>query len=304
MSSIRYIQHSAIDKAAWDQLVDQAHFGLPYAYSWVLDLLAGSWDALVLGDYEAILPLPYNRKLLGFAQVFQPYFVQQLGIYSKLPLSPEEERSFLEAIPRKFRKVWMHFNESNRGIAGETRDNLVLDLRRPYEEIHQGYSRTLRRALKKYKPTHVLVDQPLSPSELSDFYFLHLAGQVSVPTFWQQRWIKVMEAAIERDKGFILGAQGADGTLGAVGFFWHSHQRIIHLFCASSPAGKQEQSMRVLMDGIIEQHADQDWSFDFEGSIIPSIAEFFHYFGPDRHPYTVYQRSRPPYSWLDRVRKG
>ena len=59
---IKYLQHKEIDKAKWDACIEQAPNGLIYSYSWYLDAMSKHWDALVLKDYEAVMPLTWNKK--------------------------------------------------------------------------------------------------------------------------------------------------------------------------------------------------------------------------------------------------
>ncbi|HRF18349.1 MAG TPA: hypothetical protein PK977_09275 [Chitinophagaceae bacterium] len=64
--NIRYLTHREIDKAKWDYRVSSSSNGLIYAYSYYLDTMSKNWDALVLNDYEAIMPLVWNKKNRGY----------------------------------------------------------------------------------------------------------------------------------------------------------------------------------------------------------------------------------------------
>ena len=46
----------------WDNCITNAPNGLIYGYSFYLDHMAKQWDALVLNDYEAVMPLTWNKK--------------------------------------------------------------------------------------------------------------------------------------------------------------------------------------------------------------------------------------------------
>ena len=59
---IQYLTHYQIDKAKWDDCIGKADNGLIYAYSFYLDQMSKNWDALVLNDYAAVMPLTWNRK--------------------------------------------------------------------------------------------------------------------------------------------------------------------------------------------------------------------------------------------------
>lgn len=287
---IRKISHTALDRDRYDACIEQAANGMPYAYSWYLDAMAGRWDALVLGDYQAVCPLPWNAKLLGIRQVYQPLFCQQLGVFAKETPSPELVRDFLKAIPRIFWRVQLCLNEKNAvgtlsGWRVRQRPNFLLDLNRPWEEIEAGYSKSLKKRLRKAREAHRLVESPLSPEELSALYQRQLGDKVECPPPVYRRFERVMREALARGKGRIWGAERLDGELLAAGFFLQDHGRLINVFGASTEKGKELHSMHFLLDALIQHHAGQPWVLDFEGSAIPSIAYFFGSFGAEEGVY-------------------
>src|SRR5580693_3956829 len=135
---IQYLQHHEIDKIKWDDCLDRSSNGLIYAYALYLNHMATHWDALVLNDYQAIMPLPWNKKY-GIYYLHQPAFTAMLGIFGNC-LSEEIVKSFLDAIPRKFRLVEMSLNPKNfiSGHAFQMRNNFVLSLNNKYEDLYNG----------------------------------------------------------------------------------------------------------------------------------------------------------------------
>ena len=107
---IRCLENKAIDKPKWDALI--AECGNIYAYSWYLDIAHPGWDALVDDDYQAVMPLTGGKKF-GVNYLFQPFFVQQLGVFSKTPMTEGKLNDFLDAIPDKYRFCELRLNESN-----------------------------------------------------------------------------------------------------------------------------------------------------------------------------------------------
>lgn len=60
--AIRYLSREEIDATKWDRCIDLAPNGLLYACSTYLDCMSSNrWDALVSGDYEIVMPLPYKK---------------------------------------------------------------------------------------------------------------------------------------------------------------------------------------------------------------------------------------------------
>ncbi len=78
---IRHLPHSSIDKQKWDACISDSRNRIPYALSWWLDAVCPGWDALVQDDYLAVMPLTHGHKF-GIDYLYQPYFTQQLGIFS------------------------------------------------------------------------------------------------------------------------------------------------------------------------------------------------------------------------------
>ena len=77
MESIQYILHRDINQQKWDACIAEASKGLVYSYSFYLDATAKNWDALILNDYEAVMPLTWNKKY-GIYYLFQPPFTPSL----------------------------------------------------------------------------------------------------------------------------------------------------------------------------------------------------------------------------------
>ncbi len=80
---ISYLRHENIDKKKWDNCIAHANNSLIYAYSYYLDAMSENWNALVMNDYEAVMPLTWAKKF-GFRYLRQPVFTQQLGIFGNI----------------------------------------------------------------------------------------------------------------------------------------------------------------------------------------------------------------------------
>ncbi|MDP3354122.1 MAG: hypothetical protein Q8S44_10335, partial [Flavobacteriaceae bacterium] len=59
---IYYVKRQNLDIEKYDTCIDRALNSRIYAYSWYLDIVADHWDALILNDYEAVMPLPWRSK--------------------------------------------------------------------------------------------------------------------------------------------------------------------------------------------------------------------------------------------------
>ena len=90
---IQLVHHANIDFEQWDMCISSAVNSEIYAYSWFLDCVSPQWSALILNDYEAVMPLPIKSKY-GIRYIVQPPFCQKLGIFSPQTISEEMGKKF------------------------------------------------------------------------------------------------------------------------------------------------------------------------------------------------------------------
>ena len=286
---IQYLEHKAIDSTKWDALV--AQHGMIYAQSWYLDIVHPDWEALVLNDYEALMPLTGGRKF-GVHYLFQPFFVQQLGIVSRRPLSPEAQSEFLLSIPKKYRFAEIRLNESNafddriKGI--EYHRDVVMDLNRDYDTIRAGYHTNTKRNLAKAESHALQLTEAVDLSQIIGLFRAHRgAGVAAWGDAEYARLFRLGEEALKRDAAFLVGVTEGEALLcGAL--FLKTLDRVVFLFSGSGEQGKQKQAMTYMMDRVIRRFAHQPVVFDFEGSDDDNLARFYLGFGGEERRYPSY----------------
>lgn len=304
---IRLIKRDEIDKLKWDSCVHYAGNGNIYGYSWYLDNVSENWEGLVEGDYESVFPLIWNDKLLGIKQIYQPFLAQQTGIYSIHILSNKRIQAFLSAIPAEYKKVVLHLNERNAmqttpdGFAVEERVNLVLDLNKSYKAIESQYAKNHKRNLKKAREFKVVLNSNIKPEVLMEQYKKYQG--VKIKDFKDDSYHaahRIIYNAMHRGRGFMSGVQTPEGKLLAAAFFVVSHGRMILLFPSTTPQGRAQNAMHLLIDMLIQSKAGSPLFLDFEGSSVESIARFYSGFGAINHPYYVLRKNELPFGlkWL------
>jgi len=288
---IQYLTHNSIDRAKWDETVTSS--GLIYPQSWYLDIVHPYWEALVLDDYEAVMPLTGGKKF-GVRYLYQPFFVQQLGVFSKFPTSFENHDDFLKAIPSRFRFAEIRLNEQNAFVENAQifgwHRNVVLDLNRDYDTIRAHYHSNTKRNLSKAE-SHDL--QLVDNADLKQIVVLFRDNRGASIGIWGEAeyatLINLGEASIRRGAAFTLGVteNGSDELLcGAL--FMKTDKRVIFLFSGNSAAGKERQAMTFLLDRVIQKYVHQPMIFDFEGSDDDNLARFYLGFGGEERPYPSY----------------
>ena len=288
---IQYLQHNQIDKTKWDATI--AKCGNIYAFSWYLDMVHPQWEALVEDDYQSVMPLTGGKKF-GINYLYQPYFVQQLGVFSKSPLSAEMTETFLKAIPPKYRFAEIRLNEDNalaEGLQGvEYHRNVLLDLNRDYEAIYANYHQNTKRNLTKAESHNLQLVTSVIPYHV---VALFRDNRGALLDKWGDAEYGVLtrlaQVAQQRKSAFVLGvSEKGVGQLICAAIFMKTDNRITFLFSGLTVEGKQCQAMTYLLDQVIQKYAHQPMTFDFEGSDDDNLARFYLGFGGEETKYPSY----------------
>ncbi|HVK98032.1 MAG TPA: GNAT family N-acetyltransferase, partial [Flavisolibacter sp.] len=298
---IRYLRQSEINKEKWDLCISNSPNGSIYSYSFYLDHLADNWDALVLNDYEAVMPLPWRKKWTVY-YIYQPFLTAQLGVIGKY-ISADLLNKFLSAIPTKFKYWDFPLNRENLypvDFPLYQRINYVLNLKKSYDQLHSNYKENIRRNIKKskqfgcYSKNNIDVDEIISIAKAqtknyidddfenfkSLFYYLH-----------QQQLAKTYGVFSQKDE------------LIASAVFFFSHNRAYYILVGNHPNCRTLGASHALINSFIKDHSEQDLVLDFEGSDIRNLAYFYSSFGAVEESYAAIKLNKLPW-WLKWLKKA
>jgi hypothetical protein len=280
---IRFVKYGDIDKPKWDECIEKAFNGNIYGYSWYLDAVCQQWHALVDDDYEAVFPLPSGRKYF-IKYIFQPYFTQQLGIFSRNHLTADVVKEFIDCIPTGYKFVDLNLNTLNKADNLNCKvtflQNHELDLIFPYATLAENYSENTKRNLKRAKLSNITVSQSSSPEDVVRLFrrtrgedLTHLGDEE------YKRLLQIIYSCIHMRIAEVSGAYSPRNELCAGAIFVKSHQKAVFLFSAVSEEGRTNGAMTMVIDQFIMQHSNSQLTLDFEGSNDPNLARFYKSFG-------------------------
>lgn len=299
LNEIHYKQRHQIDDKKWNECIDKASNGLIYAYSFYLDHTADNWDALILDDYEAVMPLPWRKKI-GFCYLYQPSFAAQLGLFGK-ELSSDVFENFLKAIPLKF-KLWeLSFNHQNvfhlHDFNLYVRMNYVLPLDQLYGNIYNNYRENIKRNIKKssqygcYAKTDVDINAIIELAKQQP----HAASENEL-----EKFKKLYQILKERSAAKAYGFFSNKNELLASCVFTFSHKRAYYILVGNHPNGRTLGASHALIDAFIKDHSGQNLLLDFEGSDIRNLAFFYSSFGAREEKYPAIKLNKLPWyiKWM------
>ncbi len=279
---IDYVLNKAIDKQKYDACVENSIQSKIYTYSWYLDAVTETWDALILNDYEAVMPLP-KRKKYGINYIFQPYWIQHLGVFSKSTLSEDDLKLFIDNIPKKMRFIDFNINFKTDSVSPKV--NYILPLQDNYDKLFNSFSKLRKRSIVKAKKSGLLlkaIDKWKS--------ILNLSEQKS-----QQNFKMAKEAALKFEillkkaqllnKLKITVTYSKDNELVGGALFIISKNRITYLFSVLNQKGRDLQAMSLILDMVIKEYSNSEYILDFEGSMLPGVAKFIKSFGAEKETY-------------------
>jgi len=301
---IQYLHHEQIDKQLWDNAISKSSNGLVYAYSWYLDVVCKNWEALVLGNYEAIMPLT-SKKKFTINYLYNPFFVQQLGVFSNMKTDAILVQTFINSIPEKFKFIEINLNSANeielkKGKVSPNQ-NFELNLLHSYEYLKNRYSGNNKRNLKKALTFKLQILENIQTKKIIDL-FKHDKG-ATVKNLKKPQYTmleNLIGVAEKHTKVLKFGVANEKNKLIAGAVFIFTNSKITFLFSGNSSEGKQKAAMFFVIDNIIKTFSNQNLILDFEGSNQTGLANFYKSFGSINSPYQTVKINRlpKPIKWL------
>ena len=292
---IDFIKRKEIEVEKWDRLIAESPAETIYPYAWYLDAVSENWSALVVDDYRFVMPVVWKKKA-GMKYIYQPFYTQQLGVFSREYVDPELIRKMLRILYKKFRFAGMNFNARN--LVGEDapfivddKSNYVMTLDRDYDTHSRAYSSNATRNIKKSMELSEVIERNLPVEELVR---LKRENDVIQRSEEDYRWMVDLFESIQQKEAGKIYAIRAGSEITSAAFFAFSETRAIYLLSASSQEGKEQRGMFRIVDTFIREHAGTGVILDFEGSNIPSVARFFGGFGAHAEIYQGVSFSRIP----------
>jgi hypothetical protein len=263
------------------------------------------WHGIVIDDYSAVMPIPWRMKF-GIRYAYIPPFTQQLGLVGVY--DEADMQAVLRTLPDFVRYADIHFNFANTLPANDycvrQRSNLVLDLRQTADEISNAYKDNLQQSLQQAARANLQYREE-TDTETPIILFRSLYGHklkyirpadykhlTTLCKKWQQQ-----------QQCFARNVYTPSGTLLASALFLKDDKRIYNLINAVLPEGRKQMANHWLLHNVLMEFSGQPLLFDFEGSELPGVREFFASFSPGEEMYGYYQYNGLPW-WVRWMKKA
>jgi hypothetical protein len=278
------VHHADIDKEKWDRCINNAANGLIYGYSYYLDIMSANWDALIMGDYEVVMPLTWNKKL-GISYLRQPAFTQQLGIFGSPLFDDNLIAAFIGRALEHFSLVEINLNFANHLNTTVNKCNLILPLNEPFIEIEKRFKKDLIKNVRKAKKNNLVYEATDEFEKAIMLYKDTYSERFYKPEEDYNNFLNLCIELKNKNQVTIRKVSSSEGQLLAIGIFMKDDKRIYKTMTTTLKDGRDQEANHFLLYELIKEYSGQDLIFDFTGSDIPSINSFCRKFGSIEQPY-------------------
>ena len=293
---ISYLRNANIDKIKWDRCIHNSQNELIYAYSFYLDAMSENWDALILGDYEIVMPLTWKKKY-GIYYLYQPFFCASLGVFGN-NLSAEIVRDFLNNVPAKFRYWDFYLNRNNLFSLSDfpmyERNNFILPLNKNYEDLFSKYATSHTRNIKRSRQAGNVVKKNIPINDVIELAKEQSKTFSPITDKDYKKFSKLFETLHEKNQAVTYGVYSSQNQLVASCAFVFSHERAYYILVGNHPNGKTSGASHLMIDHFVQEYAGKNLILDFEGSNINTLAFFYKSFGSSLEKYPGIKLNRLP----------
>ena len=292
-SEITYYTREKIDDKKWDACLAQSANGLIYGSCHYLDAMCSNWDALVLNNYEAVMPLPWRKKWT-IRYLYQPAFIQQTGIFSLQPLTPSLIENFLVQARRNFAYGELNLNAISPSTWHLCRNNFILPLNKTYSDISAGYSGDLRKNLKEAKKHLLSYTENLQQEDIIGWYQEMFQGRMGFESSDYEN-LEILIRFLENTRQVVTRTVIHQQKMVSAAICLKDAGRLYLLISVTNETGRKVSAGHFLMDAIIKEFSGRPLVLDFEGSDQEGIAHFYKNFGAENQPYYFTGWNRLPW---------
>jgi hypothetical protein len=287
----RILSSKDIDRDKWDACVDAFPNGLIYSRFDYLQHTCTNWSAVVIDDYKALMPMPWRSKF-GIRYIYQPAFIQQLGLIGAENIDSSIIFSFA-----KYGDIMLNFGNELLAdtLQATARTNQVIDLSKGYEAIASRYQKDLVSNLKKARNGSLYLSKGDDIDLAVKMYQLLYGDRMSnISGKDYANFARLARTLAAHGMCFTRKVEDDKGTLLAIGLFLSDKKRIYNLMNSTTDEGRKKEANHFLMDAVIQEFAGHPLIFDFEGSDIPGVHVFYDKFGTVDQPYYAYHYNHLP----------
>lgn len=285
---IRRLKYHEIDFEKYTKCLESSEQRKYSAAKLFLDITScRNWEILVFNDYEAVMPVPFIKKF-GVKIVINPRLCQQLGIFSDKD-DVQLNETFLNYFRKKYNIWYYAFNDKNSFSSPlKKRKNFII-YPDEYEVVRQKYSPKRKRKLRLDENVIAVSEiREITMAEAHTFVSENMIGTKDDND--KKKFLKIFEDLDKSGSLTISAFFYKSKIINAVAIY-HDKETAVLLGTFNNREFVKLAGSSVIIDDVIRKNIKEK-IFDFEGSEVPAIEEFFRGFRPELQPYPFIKNSK------------
>lgn len=264
---------------------------LIYALSGYLNRLCDNWSGVVVNDYEAVMPIPWRKKY-GIRYIYEAPFIQQLGIFSPLPL-PDYGK--LQAAIYTFSRYGRYrFNYHDKVDNATSLTNYTLSLKDNYNTFSERFSEDVHQNIRQAASSGLVYTEG-DLDEAIDSYQSLYSPRMTITNNQFNQFRKLCHSFYAENKVLVRRVAGKNGITEASLVNFKFKDRLYNIINSVTAGGRQNRANYLLYAHFFREHASTNYLFDFEGSDLPGVASFYRKFGVQNEAYPLLHFNHLPW---------
>lgn len=288
---IQFLKHSKINKEKWNQCIENSSFPTFFAEFDFLSIANPKFCALVLNDYEAVMPLPVRKKLF-LPHIYHPHFIITLGIFSKTNPTKELTEHFLQAIPSYYVKIDVFFNTFFDHPKASTKHWHQLSLQKKYSELYANFSDNYKKdvmALEK----HALKYVESTPIPRIIALFKNNCGKnADVP--YEEKDYEILDRlahfAQKKHRLEVVSVRDEEDNLLAGALIFKDNHKTWFWFSGHDERFTHKKAVFFLLNEYFKRNSETEIIFDFCSSLYHNVTHSSAEFGAEKYELSLLQK--------------
>lgn len=283
--NLKLIRHNQIDFKKWDEAVLSSSTPFVFAQSFYLNATCKNWQALVLNDYEAVMPITEGKKL-NIRYLYQPPFTPALGVFGKL--KKETVDLFLRFISEHYKFMEIELNASNQTAIFplKRKNTFVIDYAKTYS-FNDNTKRNIAKAKKNGVEIQAITEIKQILTLTNKVLLPWLRSEIGLSPKHTTAFRDLVESSFDNRSLSVFAAYGQANDLLSIGYFISNGKHVVYLKGMSTNKKDKLGSMHALMAHAIEFYKTKAKLFDFGGGNTAGMSNFYKGLGGTEMNYHI-----------------
>jgi hypothetical protein len=315
------LKQQDINAGMWDSFVQASPQGMIYSCYYYISALEPDWKAVVVRSNDmihAVMPFTLKSKA-GISYSTQPIFTQYWGIMfrpaeANTAKSFEQKRQWVKLILKTLPEIKLFDYNFSPGFdyplpffwnsySVSPRYSNHISLNQSKEELWSNISEKARGHIRKTEKDGVSVTIGHEIDKVIKIF--RKAKEEKIKNMTDSHYKAIADIArhyAQKGMCYTIIARDANGDEVAGTIYFKFRGTTIHFLGTTDPAYKGRGAMSLIIWTAVQKAKDDCHTFDFEGSMIEPIEQFFLSFGSTPIPYLNIKKESLPF-WVKAVRK-